>query len=706
MISSVGLGILFSARDEATDVSNKLKEALHGLHEQAEKTHEGVFMALAKSGGIIATATAAVGAIGAGAAFEFAEHAERFSGAMTKAGVAAHATVEQMEGLEQFAKNTFLDSLNGSAITVAQSLQQLALEGYNVNEAAQAVTGAMTLMKISMGALDERASAGLVHDTLSQFGMDAGESSTLVDKLAFSMQHFGFRAEELQGTMSGLAAGAHLTGSSLDDVLVGVGLVHQVFPSATKSAMSMNVAMQQLADTHHQQLIAATLGIDVTDKQTKKLRPLVDVMRDLSVKTAHMSEAQLSHTLETIAGGRAAGGLSAIIDGLRKGVVDETGKLLTGAAALDYYRKSLGDSGGAAKKMGDALNNDLGGAIKALQNAISNAGTLFGEHFEKPFTNAIRVVNLAVRGLTQLFAQGGFSGEVLTEMDKAGNGGIKNFAITVFLWGKRIENFFTELGASFGEAFKKYKPVIDTLGDAFTALGMALGIIGQTSDQNASKFDSFGSAGAGVGAVLADIAGTLAGVLADAIILVIGYVELMKEEWELVGPAVMDALQIVKGAFGILGGVVSGDWNTLWDGLVDVVFGAMKSAVSIFSAALKIITMAMDALTFNHFNYTAKVETETQQSLASLDRTGEALKDPGKTTTTKSLAAVALDREAGFRRYDSGQSDERPSFLDKPQHIHTHVHLDGTQLAEALTTVKRDLASRSYHSVDDHGGDH
>lgn len=696
--------MLFTAKDEASVVADRYREALKGLHEQAEKTHEGVFMALAKGGSIIAATTAAVAGIGAAAAFEFAEHAEQFSGALTKAGVAAHATVEQMEGLERFAKNKFLDSLNGSAITVAQSLQQLALEGYNVDEAAQAVTGALTLMKISMGALDERASAGLVHDTLSQFGMAAGESSGLVDKLAFSMQHFGFRAEELQGTMSGLAAGAHLTGSSLDDVLVGVGLVHQVFPSATKSAMAMNIAMQQLADTHHQQLIAATLGIDVTDKQTKKLRPLVDVMRDLSIKTQHMSEAQLSHTLETIAGGRAAGGLSAIIDGLRKGVVDETGKLLVGAAALDYYRRSLGDSGGAAKKMGDALNNDLGGAIKALKNAISNAGVLFGEQFEKPFTRAIQVANLAVRGLTQLFAQGGFSGEVMAEMDKAGNGGIKNFAIQVFLWVSRIENFFSHLGESFNESFQKFRPVIDALSGAFSALGAALGITSQSADQNAGKFDSFGEAGATVGSIFANVAGILSGLLLGAVELVTDAVKVLTDAWEVVGPAVTMAFTIIKGAFEVVGGLLTGDWKNVWGGLVDIVMGAMKGVIQIVGGALGVVAKLIDDVTFNKLNIAATLDADNKGTLQSVDRLGDSLKNPGATSASPALAVLA--RQEAFRRNDNAGGDARPSFLDQPPiHVHSHLHMDGSQIAEHLQKVKRNDDSRSYRSVDDRGGD-
>ncbi len=702
-MTSVGLGILFQARDEATEVSHKLKEALHGLHEQAEKTSEGVFTALAKGAGVIGATATAVAGIGTAAAFEFAEHAERFSSSLKRAGIAAHATVEELEGLEDFAKGRMLDSISESAIDVAESLKQLDIEGFNAEQAAQALDGTMNLVKVSMGALDSRSAAGIVNDTLGQFGMQADEASELVDKLAFSMQHFGFRAEELQGTMSGLAAGAHLTGSSLDDVLIGVGLVKQIFPSATKSAMAMNVAMTQLADAHHQQLIASTLGINVVDQHTKKLRPLVEIMRDLSDKTAKMSEAQLSHTLETIAGGRAAGGLSAIIDGLRKGVVDETGKLLTGAAALEFYRKGLNESGGAAKEMSEALDEDLGGAIRALKNAISNVGVLIGEQFEGKFTNAVHAANLAVRGLTQLFAQGGFSGEVLADMDKAGNGGIKNFAIQIFLWVSRIENFFSSFKKSFGETFERFTPIMKALGDAFMTLGQALGIVSQTADQNASKFDAFGAAGETVGSIVANVAGILSDVLLRAVQLITGAVYVLTEAWEAVGPAVKTTFQILKGVFEIVGALITSDWEGVWKGLVDVVFGAMKGVVQIFGGAMKSVTKILDELTGNQFSLTAKVEAQTKASVEAIDQTGTSLKNPGKTTADPGLAAFA--RQEAFRRKDNADSDARPSFLEPPvQHIHTHVHMDGQKMAEALHKVKRNDDQRSFKAGDDRGG--
>ena len=76
---------------------------------------------------------------GVAAAFEFSEKAEAFSSAIRQAGVAAHATTEELEGFEEMAKSKALDELKGSAIETAQTLAELAKEGYNLEESGQAV---------------------------------------------------------------------------------------------------------------------------------------------------------------------------------------------------------------------------------------------------------------------------------------------------------------------------------------------------------------------------------------------------------------------------------------------------------------------------------------------------------------------------------------------------------------------------------------
>ena len=456
---ALGLGFIFEARDSASEAISKIKDNVEDLGKSGEKTHASLMDSIGGIGKIAAAAAVAVG-VAAGATFELAEHAEKFSGAILNAGIAAHATREEIEGLEKFARAKSLDSLGKSAVDVAETLQELAREGFSVNESMTAVDSTMKLMRFST--LGARDAAALVHDTIAEFGMTAGQSGELVDKLAFAMREFHFRAEELRPAMAGLASGAHLANASFDDTLIGVGILKDAFPNATKAAMAMNIALQQIASTNTQKELRG-IGVSVHDSEGH-IRPLLEIIQDLSGKTANLSDAQLAHKLATIGSARAAGGLAVIIDQLRKGTRDASGQLVTGGAALDVYREKLQNTAGTADGLVDLLNDSFGASVDKVKNAISNLGVEIGSHFEGPWKHALATVNLFVRGLTQLFSQGGFSGDIMKELDKTDNQGLQGFLIKIYVWTGRIKNFFDgTFGVVQGFAFVPFLPVIDAI---------------------------------------------------------------------------------------------------------------------------------------------------------------------------------------------------------------------------------------------------
>lgn len=698
MLQSLGLGFIFKAKDEASEVIEKLHHNVEHLHEAGHEAHKSMLGALKMSGAAVAGIGLAVAGAAAAGAFEFAEHAEQFSSAIRQAGVAAHASAEELEEFEHMAKTKALDQLKGSAIETAQTLAELAKEGYNLEEAGQSVDATLNLMRISMGALGSREAAGLVHDTLAQFGMQADESGEMVDKLAYAMREFKFRAEELRPAMSGLASGAQITHSSFDDVLIGVGLLKQVFPSASKAAGSMNVALQQLASTHSQKELMG-IGVAVKDAHGKML-PLLDVMKSLAEKTKHMTEAQLSNRLATIGSARSAGGLITIIDALKKGVTDSSGHLLTGAAALEYYRKQLAESDGTAKKMADMLGDDLGGALKALKGALSNAGVAFGGLFEGSFKNGIQNVNLLVRGLTQLFTQGGFSGDVKTALDS--HLGIKDFAINIFMWVKRIQNFLSNLGDSFMTAFEPFRPVLDSLIEAFGFLGNSLGLTGQTAGDNASKWDSFGAAGANVGSILANLAGAVIPVLKWGIVALGGAIEIVRGIWDSFGGTVTTIGGILSGVFRVIGGLLTGNWKMLWDGFVDVVKNAALSMVNVLMGIVGFVAKAVDGvggLFGKNWDHSGAINDLKKDWVGNVNFGAMAMKEVVQGDPAPAKGAQAGQAKASAAAFAAAMPIGGEA--GGVEHVHSHVtlNLDGEKIAEAHSSAKRSAGARSFHSV-------
>jgi TP901 family phage tail tape measure protein len=703
MLNSLGLGFVFRCKDDTREVIEHLKGGLDDLKTAGEKADKSITSALGMSGKAIAATSLAVAAIAGAASFELAEHAEKFSSAIRQAGVASHATAEELRQLEEVAMQRGLDSIRGSSIAAAEALRELALEGMDASDATKALDGTLLLARISMGALGAKDSAGIVNDTLKEFGMRADQAGELTDKMAFAMQHFGFRAEELRGTMSGLAAGATLTKASLDDTLLAVGLVHQVFPSATKAAMSMNMAMQQLASTKGQKELRG-IGVVAADS-TGKVKPLVNVIEQIAKATAHMTEAQMAHKLETIAGGRAAGGLMAIIDGLRKGVKDANGNLLTGGAAIAYLREQMANTTGTARKMSEMLGDDMGGAISALKNALSNAGVAFGRSFEEPFKHLIQSANLVVRGLVQLFTQGGFTGEVREALDK--NLGLKGFVEGVFMWVERIRNFFSSLGASFEAAFAPFRPVVTMLVNAFKDLGQALGITGQSADDNASTWDTFGGIGAGVGEVFANIAGTVLPVLVTAVEMVAQAVILMGAAWQSIKPTVMNVFQVLSGAFGLIGGLLTGNWKMMWDGFVDTVVGAAKLVVNIVFAALKLIAQMVDGIgaafgkDLGVHQFLDRMQTEVNDRVSSgTSVLKSVVTGPSAPASVAAQVATGAVVAHAVSASAAGAKDSGPQEV----HVHSHVTLDGEKVGEGIAKAKRSSDGRSFHAVAAHGG--
>lgn len=704
MLNALGLGILFQAKDEVSEVAEKLKDNLHELGEKAEKAHGSLLTAFLTSPAGLTVAVGALGAVGAGLGFELAEHAEKFSSAILRAGVAAHASAGEIKEFEEIAKTKAFDQMRGSAVETADVLQQLAQEGFNLKEAGQSVDATLTLMRISMGALGSRAAAGLVHDTLAEFHMDATQSVEVVDKFAYAMQAFKFRAEELQPAMSGLASGANLLGASFDDTLIGVGLLKEVFPSASKAASGMNVALQQLASTHTQTELKG-IGVAVKDLHGKT-RPLLDILTDLSTKTRHYTDAQLDHKLASIGSARAAGGLAVIIDSLRKGVTDASGQTLTGAAALEHYREELAKTQGTAKRMADMLGGDLGSAVEALKGAISNLGVESGlggpEGF---FTKAIQSANLFVRGITQLFSQGGFSGDVKDQLDK--HLGIKGFAEGVFIWIKRIENFFTNLSDVFSATFATFGPLLDTLGAAFGELGQALGITSQGADDNASTWDKFSAAGATVGSVLANVAGAVIPVVTAGIEIMTEVVREVQGAWEVLGPTVMNVANIFGGVFRMIGGLFSGNWKALWDGFIDVVTNAGKAVINILMGTVGRVGSIIDALGSafgKDLGIKKGIDGLKSDWLGSMNDGGGMLKSVVGPGAAAGTGAAAIKGQAAATAAATAPLMSMMPEGEQMSTTHVHVNLDGEKVGEAVVRGRRSSRARSFEPVSSGGG--
>ena len=705
-LNQMGLGFVFTARDLASGVIERVQGSFEKLEAKSEAATHAVQSSFARFGEGLAVFAA--GAAAVGSAFELAQGADRFQNALEQAGAVARASEQELAKLREAALDVGLKGAGDSATEAAEALRQLAEKGLAANEAAQALAPSLLLVDLSMGRMTREQSAGLLVDTLHQFHLGAAQAGQTVDQLAVAMRTFGIRAHELEPALRGVASGVALTGASFDDTLIALGLTKSAFPSAEYAARSVNLAFQQLASKTTRRELAA-LGVTITD-QAGRMRPLVDLLGDLNARTAHLTEGQRAAALSTIFSARAGGGLTVIMDALRHGVRDASGQVLKGAAAVAMLRQSLASAGGAAQAFKDRLLDTFSGQKKALEGVLSTLATVVGEPFAEVFNpivaalrdlflgiarfvaalpapvkrfvavlvvaggaivalgggliaaqagaallgTALGAVGLSVGGLAtallpalgwvalagvaiaglvyavkhdlgglgsafanvwrelklgflavvRLFTQGGFSGAVREELDKAGNGGLKRFAIEFYQAGYRVERFFHGLAEGFEAAIAEARPVFVAFTGALRELGQAFGGLGQSALGAAAAIpsDRFAAKGAAIGEALAKVVTVVADALTDLVHLSAGIIAGLRQAlttfqpvFGFVGQALGFLAESIRGLIadvtGLTGQARGG--ASVWTDLGEVLGWVAGTAITALAAALSVVAIAL-----------------------------------------------------------------------------------------------------------------
>ena len=251
----------------------------------------------------------------------------------------------------------------------------------------------------------------------------------------------------------------------------------------------------------------------------------------------------------------------------------------------------------------------VAGFVVAFRNNVGGIADFARGVWEK--------VSLAFRGLVQLFEQGGFSGAVRDELNRAETRGLKDFLINVFLWVNRIRNFFSGIAAGFSAGIEAARPTLEAFMNALTRLGTALGFLSERDDAStaSARFREFGSTGERVGRVLA----TVFELIVQAMTAVVEVAEGVAQGWQWIsagGSVLWSALSQLGSKIGevinyMFGSTSAASQNgSAWTALgnviafvigwivstIGVLVSVISAAVSIISAAIQIVMSVFSGL--------------------------------------------------------------------------------------------------------------
>lgn len=406
---------------------------------------------------------------------------------------------------------TAMKSGNTTVGAIAGAIGKVAPAAYEMGISLQETLGAMAVMT-NKGVEASVAVSGL-HGAMANIVHPSAAASAEAARLGIKFTGAALRAQGFQGFLHSITDSSKFTKDSLNRLFESVegsgamamlagdmGNVDAVMDEMSKSAGSTKVGFDIMNAQLDQQtkrfdaLKAISMGligealepaglafVGLGNRILEAFNNLPAGVRDFIVKGA-----ALVSTLLVIVGGAialtAAMGMASV--GMAAMGVTAGGVVMAVApvvavlavAALAFYA------------LREAYDRNIGGMATMVDGTISK-------------------IALTFKGLGQLFSDGGFSGDVMDEMNKADNQGIKAFAIRVFVTVARIQEALRGFAAGFFDAINAAKPAIESFLKALGPIGEAFaGLFKENNAEEAkASFDAFGKTGEKVGKVLGEL---------------------------------------------------------------------------------------------------------------------------------------------------------------------------------------------------------
>lgn len=245
------------------------------------------------AGAAIGTATTAVGAFAASAV----KVGSTFDASMSQVAATMGVTKDEISELEEFAKDMGAKTAF-SATQAAEALNYMALAGYDADTSMQMLPNVLNLA--AAGDMELARASDMVTDAQTALGLSLSETTELVDMMATtssksntSVSQLGDAILTIGGTAKSLAGGT----TELNTML-GV-LADNGIKGAEAGTHLRNAVLSLSAPTDNAAKALEQLGVQTQDAEGN-LRPLDDIMGDLSQSLDGLGTAEKADIISTI----------------------------------------------------------------------------------------------------------------------------------------------------------------------------------------------------------------------------------------------------------------------------------------------------------------------------------------------------------------------------------------------------------------------
>lgn len=323
-----------------------------------------------------------------------------FEAAMSRVGAISGATGKEFKMLEKTAMELGKTTVF-SASEAAEGMQYLAMAGYDANEIVAAMPG--VLNAAAAGQVELGTAADITSNVLSGFGLQASETGRVADVLTKAFTSSNTSMESLGETMKYAAPIARAAGFSLEETAAAAGILGDAGIQGSQAGTTLRGVMLRLVNPPKQAAEALDqLGVSVTDSEGK-MKPLHQIIGELSEATEGMTDAQKTAIISQIAGQNAASGLLAIMD--------------AGPEKIKAFTEELENSGGTAERVANEQIDNLQGDLKLLGSVLEIVGIKLYKQFNEPLREIVQTITGYLETLADMI---GKQEEVKESLDDLG----------------------------------------------------------------------------------------------------------------------------------------------------------------------------------------------------------------------------------------------------------------------------------------------
>lgn len=469
-LNTMGLGFLFTARDEASSTVRKLERTIGSLGDRSDS------VAMRLTQGALGVGVMVAGAASLKGAFNMAKEAGVFEQTLMDVKAIAGGTAADLKMLHDAAIQAGLATQFGPQES-AKGLRDLAAAGYDAADSVKLLNPVLLLAQGSLGELSPAMSGEALVQTLKAFKLGAEDAGLAVDKLVKASNMSSLKPKEIPLAVGRVARGATLFGADETEALSSVGLARNIIGSVEMAATGVSVAMERLVKPKFQKALKG-IGVDVVDKATGGFRKFLDILTDITGSAAFnkMSKAGQSAFFYNVFGSRGAGAANAILTQLSGGIKDSNGNFVKGVEAVSYWRKSLDGAAGEAENFSREHLNNLQGQLDLLSSAWKTLRVQIGETFGPVTQGLVKGVLNVIRGIGLWFLTlSPQTAKILGTIALALGGLVTAFgAFAAVKFGiAGLSLVFSALGVSLGSLLAGFLPLIGIFA-AVTAAGVLL----------------------------------------------------------------------------------------------------------------------------------------------------------------------------------------------------------------------------------------